>query len=200
MLAVAVPSCVVPSNTVTVLLASAVPFRVTTLAGETELLLITGADGATVSTVTARAADAALVVPDTVSVAVKLCVPFDKVPVAKLQAPLLFAVTVPSSVAPSYTVHRAAGRCRAGQRQRVVVGDVVAHHAAVSRERRNCRYARRPGYVKTGFNIAVDRIRSVLSDSNCFYFDCRAAARKAARVAVPPREAIYDATSRFGSR
>ena len=57
------------------LLASAVPFRVTTLVGETELLLITGAVGATVSTVTAKAVDAALVVPDTVSVAVKLCAP-----------------------------------------------------------------------------------------------------------------------------
>ena len=79
--AVAVPSCVVPSNTVTVLLASAVPFRVTTLVDETELLLITGAAGATVSTVTLSAADAALVVPDTVSVAVKLWAPFARVPV-----------------------------------------------------------------------------------------------------------------------
>ena len=42
------------------------------LLGETELLLIAGAVGATVSTVTASAAEAALVVPDTVSVAVKL--------------------------------------------------------------------------------------------------------------------------------
>ena len=77
---VAVPSCVVPSNTFTVLLASAVPLSVTTLVGETELLLITGAVGATVSIVTLSADDAALVVPDTVSVAVKLCVPFAKAP------------------------------------------------------------------------------------------------------------------------
>ena len=133
------PSCVVPSNTVTVLLASAVPFRVTTLAGETELLLITGAAGATVSTVTAKAADAALVVPDTVSVAVKLCVPFDKVPVAKLHAPLPLAVAVPSRRRAVEHRHRAAGRCRASQRQRVVIGNAVSHDAAVSRERRNGR-------------------------------------------------------------
>ena len=40
---VAMPSCVVPLNTVTVLLAAAVPVRVTTLV-ETTSLLITGAD------------------------------------------------------------------------------------------------------------------------------------------------------------
>ena len=45
---VAVPSCVVPLNTVTVLLASAVPVRVTTFE-ETTSLLITGAAGAVVS-------------------------------------------------------------------------------------------------------------------------------------------------------
>ena len=45
---VAVPSCVVPLNTVTVLFASAVPVRVTTLVGTTSPL-ITGAFGMTVS-------------------------------------------------------------------------------------------------------------------------------------------------------
>src|SRR5450631_2325820 len=99
--AVAVPSCIAPSNTATWLLASAVPLRVTTLVGEMELLLITGLAGATVSTVTLRAEEAALVVPDTVSVAVKLWVAFDKAPVVKLQAPLPFAVTLPRSAAPS---------------------------------------------------------------------------------------------------
>ena len=57
--------------------------------------------GAVVSTVTFSADDAALVVPDTVSVAVKLWLPLLKVPVVKLQAPLASAVAVPSSVAPS---------------------------------------------------------------------------------------------------
>ncbi len=60
-----------------------------------------GATGATVSTVTFSAAEAALVVPETVSVAVKAWLPLLKVPVVKLQAPLALAVAVPSSVAPS---------------------------------------------------------------------------------------------------
>ena len=108
------------------------------------MLLITGAAGATVSTVTAKAADAALVVPDTVSVAVKLCAPFDKVPVVKLQAPLRVRRRRAEQRRAVVDVHRAAGRCRASQRQRGVVGDVIAHHAAVSRERCNGRYAQTP--------------------------------------------------------
>ena len=44
---------------------------------------------------------------------------------------------MPISVAPSIHIHRAVGRRRAGQRQRVVVGDAVADRAAVSRERGN---------------------------------------------------------------
>ena len=62
-----------------------------------------GAAGATVSTVTLIATEAALVTPDTVSVAVKLCVPSGKAAVTKLQAPLPFTGAVPSSVVPSYT-------------------------------------------------------------------------------------------------
>ena len=58
--------------------------------------------GAVVSMVTLSGDDAALVEPDTVSVAVKLWLPEAKVPVVvKLQAPLLLTVAVPSSVAPS---------------------------------------------------------------------------------------------------
>ena len=62
-----------------------------------------GAAGATVSIVTLIATEAALVTPDTVSVAVKLCGPSGKGTVVKLQAPLALAVAVPSSVVPSYT-------------------------------------------------------------------------------------------------
>jgi hypothetical protein len=62
-----------------------------------------GVTGTCVSTVTPSAVDAALVIPATVSVAVKLWVVLDKVPVVKFQAPLPLAVTLPSSMAPSYT-------------------------------------------------------------------------------------------------
>ena len=69
------------------LLASAVPVSVSVLSlvmrsptaplsVENEAML--GATGATVSTVTLSAAEAALVLPDTVSVAVKLCAPSGK--------------------------------------------------------------------------------------------------------------------------
>src|ERR1035441_7758923 len=64
---------------------------------------IEGAAGTWVSTVTLSAVEAALVVPATVSVAVKLWVALGKVPVVKFQAPLPLAVTLPSSVTPSYT-------------------------------------------------------------------------------------------------
>ena len=71
------------------------------LSVENEAML--GAAGATVSIVTLIATEAALVTPDTVSVAVKLCTPSGKATVIKLQAPLALAVAVPSSVVPSYT-------------------------------------------------------------------------------------------------
>ena len=46
-------------------------------------------------------ADAALVMPDTVTVAVKLCTPSGRGIVVKLQAPVPLAVAVPSNVDPS---------------------------------------------------------------------------------------------------
>ena len=58
---------------------------------------------------------------------------------------------------------RAVRRRGARQRERGVVGDFVASGAAVGRERRNCRRARRtrrPRYVKAGCDIGIDRIRS----------------------------------------
>ena len=73
LLAVAVPTWVVPSNTCSVLFASAVPVSCTLVVPLTiEAPVSTGAFGATVSIVTESAAEAALVVPETVSVAVKL--------------------------------------------------------------------------------------------------------------------------------
>jgi hypothetical protein len=51
--------------------------------------------------VTAMAAEAALVVPATVSVAVKLWAPLAKAAVVKLQAPFAPAVALPNRVAPS---------------------------------------------------------------------------------------------------
>ena len=91
-------------------LASAVPVRVgvlslvmwspaTPLSLEKEAMV--GATGAAVSTVTLSVVEAGLVTPDTVSVAVKLWPPLARVPVVKLQAPLLLAEAVPSRVAPS---------------------------------------------------------------------------------------------------
>ena len=57
------------------------------------------------TTVTARADDAALVLPAaSVAVAVKLWAALDKVPVVKLQAPLPFAVALPIWLVPSNTL------------------------------------------------------------------------------------------------
>ena len=80
------PSSVAPSYTFTVLLASAVPVRVSVLSLvmpsptvplSVENAAIAGALGAAASTVTPKAAEAALVLPAaSVAVAVRLCVPF----------------------------------------------------------------------------------------------------------------------------
>ena len=104
---------------------------------------IAGAVGAAVSIVTVSAAEAALVLPAaSVAVAVRLWLPFDS----------------PGGVAPGAAavgghgaeqggavvdLDRAVGRRRAGQRQRVVIGDAVAGDAAVGRERRDRRGGRR---------------------------------------------------------
>ena len=95
----------------TVLPASAAPVTVTILAlvmpsptvplsGENETML--GVVGATVSTVTFSAPEAPLTLPArSVAVAVRLWVPLASWPVVRLQAPVPFAVAVPSSVVPS---------------------------------------------------------------------------------------------------
>src|ERR1035441_3481058 len=78
------------------------PSPTTPLSGENEVMV--GATGATVSTVTLSAVEAAPVLPAaSVAVAVRLWMAFDKAPVVKLQAPVPLAVALPSSVAPSYT-------------------------------------------------------------------------------------------------
>src|SRR5260221_10022952 len=108
------PSSVAPSNTLTVLLATAVPVSVSVLSlvmpsptvplsVENEEML--GAASAKLLTVTFRAAEAALLVPAaSVAVAVRLWVALASVAVVKLQAPVPFAVALPSSVAPSNTL------------------------------------------------------------------------------------------------
>jgi hypothetical protein len=96
-----------PSNTVIVLLASAAPVRTSTcvlasVAADVDATSV-GAVGACVSIVTARAVDATLVPPEVVAVAVKEWPPSDSAVVVSVQAPLEFAVTVPSTVEPSST-------------------------------------------------------------------------------------------------
>src|SRR4051812_12620662 len=112
-LAVTVPSVLLPSLTVIAAFASALPDRVSVpllvMPSLPELPLsgvmpaITGAAGAVVSTVTAKAADALPLLPATsVAVAVRLCAPAASV-LASVQAPAPSAVTVPSVVALSFT-------------------------------------------------------------------------------------------------
>jgi hypothetical protein len=75
LLAVTVSSSIVPSYTLTVLFASAVPISAT-VPLSVEKDAITGFAGATVSTVTENGEDGELVVPPLVAVAVKLWPPF----------------------------------------------------------------------------------------------------------------------------
>jgi hypothetical protein len=84
-----------------VLFASAVPDKTSLVIPVVASLTITGEAGAWVSTVTVKTFDTPLVWPATVSVAAKLLMPSASVPVKKLQAPLAFAVAVPSSVIPA---------------------------------------------------------------------------------------------------
>ena len=103
-----------------------------------------GAAGAIVSIVTFITAEAALVTPDTVSVAVKRCTPSGKAAVTKLQAPLALAVAVPSSVARrrhSPCCLRPPCRSASGRR----IGNAVADNARVRRERGDGRDGRRLG-------------------------------------------------------
>src|SRR5262249_29975715 len=95
---IVLPAAAVPNNVRVLSFVIASP--TTPLSVEYELMV--GAPGATVSIVTARAADAALTLAAlSVAVAVKLCVASDRTPVVKLQEPGPFAVVVPRSVAPS---------------------------------------------------------------------------------------------------
>ena len=105
LLAVAVPTWVVPSNTCSVLLASAVPVSCTLVVPLTiEAPVSTGAFGATVSIVTASAAEAELVVPETMVASRSNCDCHPPgVVVVRVHAPVLSAVAVPTCVVPSNT-------------------------------------------------------------------------------------------------
>src|SRR4029079_14930016 len=110
-LAVADPSRVAPSQTLTVALASALPVRVRVLSLvmpsptvplSVEYEPIAGVAGALASMVPLSVEEAALVLPATsVAVAVRLWAPLASAAVVKLQAPAPLAVADPSSVTPS---------------------------------------------------------------------------------------------------
>ncbi|KYG98101.1 hypothetical protein SE91_05810, partial [Bradyrhizobium sp. DOA1] len=83
-------------------LALVIPSPATPLSGENDATV--GAEGATVSTVTVSALDAALTLPAaSTALLVKAWLPSTSVLVAKLQAPFAFAVEVPICFAPSNT-------------------------------------------------------------------------------------------------
>ena len=89
---------------VIVLFASEVPDKASWVILMSASLSMTGAGGASVSTMTDRVFDTELVLLPNESVAVKPLAPSAKVPVKKVQAPFAFAVVVPRSVAPSKTL------------------------------------------------------------------------------------------------
>src|SRR5712664_2990727 len=102
-LVVVVPTNAVPSNTCTLLFASAVPVNCTWFPLTIESPVSTGAFGATVSIFTASAAEAAPVPDVLVAVAVRLWLPSAREAVVKFHAPLLLAVAVPTCAVPSNT-------------------------------------------------------------------------------------------------
>src|SRR6478735_3435012 len=127
----AVPNNVEASNTLTVLLASAVPVRVSIcslvtwsptvpVSGENEA--IAGVSGAVVSIMTFSALEAALVLPATVSVAVGRDTAEQRDAVIDRDGGIGFGA--------------------AGERQGVVIGDAIANRAAVGRVRGDARHHR----------------------------------------------------------
>ena len=88
-------------------------------------------------------AEAALVTPDTVSVAVKRCTPSGKAAVTKLQAPLAIRRRRAEQRRPVVDIHRAVRHRGAGQRQDRRIGNAVADNARVRRERGDGRGSRR---------------------------------------------------------
>src|ERR1039458_3793470 len=95
------------------------PSPTTPLSGENETMV--GATGATVSTVTLSAVEAAPVLPAaSVAVAVRLWAPLLSAAVVELQAPVPLAVALPSNVAPHPHL-------------------TVAHHASIRGERGDAR-------------------------------------------------------------
>ena len=94
-----------------------------------------GAAGATVSIVTLMTADAALVVPDTVSVAVNLWSPSGKGSRGKAPGPACVRRRGAQQRRPVVDLHRAVRHRSAGQRQDRRIGNAVADNAGVGRER-----------------------------------------------------------------
>ena len=106
---VAVPSRFVPSKTLTVLLASPVPVRITWLVpvmtSSTMIGAMMGVEGPVAAFVTLYAADRVLTSPGaSTAMAVKALMPWGRVPVTNDQAPLALAVAAPISVVPSNTM------------------------------------------------------------------------------------------------
>ena len=93
--------------------------------------LIDGAAGATVSTVTFMTAEAALVTPETVSVAVNLWSPSGKGAVTKFQAPRCIRRRRAKQRCPVIDIHRAVRHCSSGQRQDRRIGNAIADNAGV---------------------------------------------------------------------
>ena len=95
-----VPICVVPSNTFTVLLASAEPLSTATWeaasADEDVDMTSVGATGATLSTTTVLTVEAGLVPVDVVAVAENLWLPSVKEPLVKLQWLSLIHISEPT--------------------------------------------------------------------------------------------------------
>ena len=89
-------------------------------------------------------------------------------------------------------IDRAVRRRGARQRERGVVGDPVAGGAAVRRERGNGRNCRRSGcrYIKTGCDIGIDRIRSVLRVPIAFTL-ISGCGKKGGKSCGRPRERPY---------
>ena len=115
------------------MLSLVMPSPTTPLSVENEATV--GSTGAAVSMVTLSAPEAALMLPAaSAGLAVRLWLPSASAAVAKVQAPLPLAVAARAG----WRRHRPSpwpGFRRAGQGQGIVVGDAVADHAAVGRER-----------------------------------------------------------------
>ena len=105
---------------------------------------MTGALGAVLSMVTLRALEAAPTLPATsVAVAVRLCVPFRQRRGRVTPGAAAVGRCASDLVRSIEQLDRCVGFSRSAQHQRIVVGDAVARHTTVRRERGNARRYRR---------------------------------------------------------